>query len=200
MDCGMPGFPVFHYLLEFAQIRVQWVGDVIQPSHSLSTPSPACPQSSPASGSSLMSRLFTSSGQSIGASVSASVLPVNIQKWFPLRLTGLISLQSKGLSSIFSNTTVQKHQFFSAQLSLWSNSHIHTSLLEKTIALTRWTFFGKVISLLFNMLSRLDIAFLPRRKRLLISWLQSLSAVILDLFPLFPHTFAMKWWDWIPWP
>jgi len=76
-------------------------------------------------------RLFPSGGQSIGASASASVLPTNIQDWFPLGLTSLISLQSKGLVRVFSNTTVQKHQFFSAQLSLWSNSHIHTWLLEK---------------------------------------------------------------------
>ena len=85
----------------------------------------------PASGPSLTSCLFTSGGQSTGASASASVLPMNIQNWFPLGLTGWISLQSKGLSRVFSNTTVQKHQFFSAQPSLWSNSHIHTSLLEK---------------------------------------------------------------------
>ena len=83
----------------------------------------------PASGSFLMSQLFTSGGQSIGA--SGSVLPMNIQDWFPLGLTGLISLQSKGLSSVFSNTTVRKHHFFSDQPSLWSNSHIHTWLLEK---------------------------------------------------------------------
>ena len=78
-----------------------------------------------------MSQFFTSGGQSIGASVLASVLPMNIQDWSPLGWTGLISLQSKGLSRVFSNPTVQKHQFFSAQLSLWSNSHIHTRLLEK---------------------------------------------------------------------
>ena len=110
----------------------------------------------------------------------SSVLPMNIQDWFPLGLTVLISLQSKGLSRVFSSTTIQKHRFFSAQLSLWSNSHIHTRLLEKTIALTRWTFVGKVMSLLFNVLSRLVIAFLPRSKRLLISWLQSPLAVILE--------------------
>ena len=86
----------------------------------------SCVQSFPASGSFQMSRLFTSGGQSIGVSASASVFPVNIQDWFPLRLTGWISLQSKGLSRVFSNTTVQKHQFFGTQLSLWSNSHIHT--------------------------------------------------------------------------
>ena len=84
------------------------------------------PQSFPASGSSLMSQLFTLSGQSIRASASASVLPMNIQGWFPSELTGLFSLQAKGLSGVFSNSTVQKHQFFSTQLSLWSNSHIHT--------------------------------------------------------------------------
>ena len=88
-------------------------------------------QSFPASGSFPMSQFFTSDGQSIGASASASVLPMNIQDWVPLGLTDWISLQSKGLSRVFSNTTVQKHQFFSAQLSLWSNFHIHTWLLEK---------------------------------------------------------------------
>ena len=89
------------------------------------------PQSFPATGPFLKSRLFTSGDQSIGASMSASVLLMNIQDSFILRLTGLISLQSKGLSRVFSSTTVQKHQFFSAQPSLWSNSHIHTWLLER---------------------------------------------------------------------
>jgi len=89
----------------------------------------SCPQSFPASGSFLMSQFFTSGGQSIG--VSAWVLPMNIQDWSPLGLTSCISLQSKGLSRVFSNTTVQKHQFFGSQLSLESNSHVHTWLLEK---------------------------------------------------------------------
>ena len=88
-------------------------------------------QSFPASGSFLMSQLFASGGQSVGASASALVLPMNIQDWFPLGLTSLISLLSKGLSRVFSNTTVWKHQFFSAQPPLRSNSHIHTWLLEK---------------------------------------------------------------------
>ena len=88
-------------------------------------------QSFPASASFPMSRFFASGGQSFGVSASASVLPMNIQDWFPLGWTGWISLQSKGLSKVFSDTTVQKHQFFGAQLSLWSNSHIHTWLLEK---------------------------------------------------------------------
>ena len=91
----------------------------------------SCLQSFPASGSFLMSQFFTSRGQSIGASASASVLPMNTQDWSPLGWTGWISLQSKGLSRVFSNTTVQKHQFSGTQLSFWSNSHIHTWLLEK---------------------------------------------------------------------
>ena len=88
-------------------------------------------QSFPASGYFQMSQFFTSGGQSIGVSASAAVLPVNIQDWFLLGWTGWISLQSKGLSRVFSNTTVQKHHFFSAQLSSQSNSHIHTRPLEK---------------------------------------------------------------------
>ena len=91
----------------------------------------SCLHSFPASGSFPMSQFFESVGQSIGASASASVLPMNIQDWFPLGLTGLIFLWSKGLSRVFSNTTVQKHQYFSTQPSLWSNSHSHTWLLEK---------------------------------------------------------------------
>ena len=91
----------------------------------------SCLQSFPASGSFPRSQFFTSGGQSIGVSASVSVLPMNIQDWFPFRWTGWISLQSKGLSRVFSNTTVQKHQFFGAQFSLQSNSHIHMWLLEK---------------------------------------------------------------------
>ena len=89
-------------------------------------PFSSCLQSFPASGSFPMSQLFTSGGQSIGVSASASVLPVNTQDWSPLGWTGWISLQSKGLSRVFSNNTIQKHQFFSTQLSSQSNSHIHT--------------------------------------------------------------------------
>ena len=119
-----------------------------------------------------MSWLSASGGQSIGASASASILQISIQDWFPLGWTGWISLQSKGLWRVFSNTTFQKHQFFSAQLSLWSNSHIDTWLLEKSIVLTIKTFVGKVMFLLFT-LSRFVIVFLSRSKYLLISWLQS---------------------------
>ena len=113
----------------------------------------------PASGSFQMSQLFASGSQSTGASASASILPVNIQGWFPLGLTGLVFLQS-GLLKVFSNSTVQKHQFFRTQPSLWSNSHRYMTT-GKTIALTRWTFVSKVMSLLFNMLSSFGIAFLP---------------------------------------
>ena len=94
-------------------------------------PFSSCPLSLPASGSFPMSQLFAWDGQSIGVSASASFLPMNIQGWFPLGWTGWISLQSKGLSRVFSNTTVQKHQFFGVQPSSQSNSHIHTRPLEK---------------------------------------------------------------------
>ena len=124
VDCSTPGSSVFRYLPEFPQIFVPWFGDAIQPSHSLLSPS----QSFPASRSFPKSLLFASGSQSTGA--SASVLPMNIQSWFSLGLTSLISLLSKGLSRVFSNT-IQKHQFFGAQPSLWSNLHIHTWLLEK---------------------------------------------------------------------
>ena len=95
-------------------------------------PFSTCLQSLPASGSFPMSQFFISGGQSIGVLAPASVLPMNIQGWFPLGLTSLISLQSKGLSRVFSNTTVQKDLFFSSQLSSWHDSHIHTWLLKKT--------------------------------------------------------------------
>ena len=106
----------------------QWCHSVIS---STVIPLPSPFQSFPTSGSLPMSHFFTSGDQSIGVLASASVLPMNIHDWFPLGLTGLISLQSKGFSRVFSSTTVQKHQFFSAQLCLWSNSHIYTWLLEK---------------------------------------------------------------------
>ena len=168
MDCGTPGFPVHHQLPEFTQTHVHRVSDAIQPSHPLS-PFSSCLQSFPATGSFPMSWLFPSGGQSIGASASTSVLPMNIQGGFPLGLTSLISLLSKELSRVFSSTTVRKHQFFSAQPSLWSNSQIRTWLLEKAMTLTIWTFVSKVMSQLFNMLSRFVIAFLPRSKSLFCS-------------------------------
>jgi len=127
VDCSTPGFPVLHYLPEFAQTLVHWINDAI---HLISVAHfSSCPQSFPAPGSFPKSHLFTSGGQYIGTSASAPLLPMNISRnldWFPLGLTGLISLQSKGFSRVFSSTTVQKHQFFSVQLSLGSNSHICT--------------------------------------------------------------------------
>ena len=118
MDCSVPGFPVHHQLPELAQTHVHGVGDAIQSSHPLLSPSTHPFQPFPASGSFPKSWFFASGGQSIGASASASVLPMNIQDWFPLGLTGWISLLSMGFSRVFSNTTVQKYQFFYAQLSL----------------------------------------------------------------------------------
>ena len=123
-----------------------------------------------------MSQLFISGCQSIRASTSASVLPMNIQDWFPLGLTGLISLQSKGLSRVFSKTTVQKHQSFGAQPFFMVQLSYPYMTTGKTIALSRWIFVGKVMSLLSNVLSRFVIAFLPSIKHFLISWLQSPSA------------------------
>ena len=130
MDCSTLGFPVHHHLLEFSQVHVYWISDTIQPISSSVALFSFCLQSFPVSGSFPVSKLFTSGGQNIGASASASVLPKSIQGWFPLRPTGLISLQSKGLSRVSSNTTVQKHQFFDALPSLLSNSHICTWLLK----------------------------------------------------------------------
>ena len=129
MNRSMPGLHVHHQLPEFTQTRVHRVSDTIQAFHPLLSPSPPAPQSLPASKSLPMSQLFSWGGQSSG--VSASVLPMNTQGWSPLGWTAWISLQSKGLSRVFSNTTVQKHQFFGAQLSWQSNSHIHTWPLEK---------------------------------------------------------------------
>ena len=165
MDCSTPGFPILHYLPECAQTQIHWVSDANQQSHPLPTshliPFSSCPQSFPASGSFPMSRLFASGGQSIGASFSTSAFSMNIQGWFPLGLTCLILL-SKGLSK----SLLQHHSskalillcsaFFMVQL---SHPYMTTG---KTIALTIWTFLGKLMSLLFNTLFRFVIAFLPR--------------------------------------
>ena len=175
MNCSTQGLPVHHQLLESTQTNVHWVGDSIQPSHPLSSPSP------PAFNISQHQGLFkwVSSSHQVARvlmSASTSVLPMNTQDWSPLGWTGWISSQSKGLPRVFSNTTVKKHQIFSAQIS-FQLSHPYM-ITGKTIALTRWTFVCKVMSLLLNMLSRLVITFLPKSKCLLISWLQSPSAVI----------------------
>ena len=155
-DCSTPGLPIHHQLPEFAQTHVHWCQSTIS---SPVVPFSSCLQSFPELGSFPMSRFFASGGKSIGVSTSASALPVSTQDWSPLGWTGWISLQSKGLSRVFSNTTVQKHQFFSTQLSI-HDSHPYMTT-GNTIALTRQTFVGKVLSQLFNMLTRLVIAFLP---------------------------------------
>ena len=129
VDCSIPGFPVLHYLPEFAQTPVHWVSNAIPPSHSLSPRSPLVHNLSQHQGIFQWVSFSHQVAKGFGASASASVL-MNIQGWFPLGLIGLISLLSKGLSRVFS-TTVQKHQFFGIQPSLWSSSHIHTWLLEK---------------------------------------------------------------------
>ena len=148
----MLGFPVLHIsqnLLKFMSI------EVVMPSNHLILCYPffSCPQSFPASGCFPMSQFYASGGQNIGASVSASVLPKNIQDWFLLRLTGLISLQSKGFKRVFSSTIVRKHQFFGAQLFFYCPvlTSVHQYL---DWFLTIQTFVGKIMSLFFNMLSR----------------------------------------------
>ena len=137
-------------------------------------PFSSCPQSLPASGSFPMSQIFAWGGQSTGVSASASVLPMNTQDWSPLGWTGWIPLKSLLQHHSSKASILQRPAFFTVQL---SHPYMTTG---KTIALTRWTFVGKVMSLLFSMLSRLVVTFLPRSKCLLISWLQSPSAVILE--------------------
>ena len=139
MNCSTPGLPVHPQLPEFTQTQVHRVGDACHPAISSSVvPFSSWPQSLPASGSFPVSQLFAWGSQSTGVSALASVLPKNSQGWSPLEWTNWISLQSKGLSRVFSNTTVQKHQFFSAQLS--SHPYMTTG---KTIALTRRTLLAK---------------------------------------------------------
>ena len=141
--------------------HVHWVDNDIQSSHPLWPPSPPALNISQNQDLFPMCWFFTSCSQSIGASALASVLLMTIQDWFPLGYSGWISLQSKGPSRVFSSTTVWKYQFFNIPLSLWSNTYICTCLLEKTIAWTIQTSVNKVISPLFNTLSRFIIAFFP---------------------------------------
>ena len=177
MDCSMPGFPVHHQLLELAKthIHLSWWCQLTILS---CCPLLLLPSIFPSIRSFPVSHFFTSGGQSNG--VSASVLPVNIQDWFPLELTGLISVQSKGLSRVFSSTTVQKHQFFLLSL-LYDPTLTSIPDYWKNHSFDDMDFCQqRVFNMVFNMLSRLVIAFLVRRKHLLISWLQSPSAVILE--------------------
>ena len=201
MDYSTPVFPVLYHLPGLAQTHVHWV---LVPSNHLIL---RCPLLLPSQLPSirvllLMSWLFSSGGLSIRDSVSASVLPMTIQDWFPLELTSWISLHSKGLSRVFSNAKVQKHQFFTVFSLLYCSTL--TSILDywKNYSFDYiQTFVGKVMSLLF----RLVMAFLPRSKCLLMSWLQSPSAVILEPKKIKSVTvsivslFALKWWDQMPW-
>ena len=179
MKCNTPGFPVLHYLPELAQTHVHWVSDAIQPPHS-------------ASGSFPMSLLFESGGQSTGASALASVLPVSIQGWFPLGSIGLISL----LSRVFSNTAVQKHQSFSTQLSLQSNSDIRTWLLEKSYfwlygpLLTKW-YLGFLICCL-----GLSYLFLQGTS---VFYFMAAVTVCSDFGALKRKINLSQWWNQVPW-
>ena len=180
MDCSTPGLPVHHQLLEPTQTHVHRVGNAIQPSHPLSSPSPPA----------------FSLSQHQGVFKNESVLPIRWPKYWSFSFnispsneySELISFRMDWLDLLAVQGTLKsllqhhssKAPILGTQLSSQSNSHIHTWPLEKTTALTRRTFVGKVMSLLFNMLSRLVITFLPRSKRLFISWLQSPSAVILE--------------------
>ena len=145
-----------------------------------------------------MNQFFASGGQSIGVLPSKSVLPMKIQDWFPLGWTSWISLQSKGLSSLLQNQSskvsiIRRSAFFVLQL-----SHPYVTS-RKTIALTRWTFVGNVMPLLFNMLSGLVITFLPRSNCLLTSWLQSPSAAILELKKMKSDTVFYIFSIYLPW-
>ena len=178
MNRSTPGLPVHHQLPEFTQTHVHRGSDAIKPSHPLSSPSPTA--LNPSQNQSLtMSQLFAWCGQSTGVSALASVLPKKFQGWSPSERTGWISLQSKGPQEC--SPTPQFKSINSSALScLHSPTFTSTHDHRKNKALTRRNFVGKVIFLLLNMLSRLVITFLPRSKRLLISWLQSPSVVILE--------------------
>ena len=172
MNRSTPGLPVHHQLPEFTQTHVHRVSDAIQPSHPLLSPSPPALNLSQGQGLFPMSKHFTSGGQSIGVSASTSVLPMNTQDWSPLEW--LVGFPCSPRDSQESSLTPQFKSINSLVLSL-----LYSPTLT-TIALTRQTFVGKVMSLLLNMLPRLVITFLPRSKCLFISWLQSPSAVILE--------------------
>ena len=150
MDCSTAGFPVLHHLSEFAQTHFHWVDGAIQPSHPLSSPFPPAFNLSQHQGFFLMSGLFTLDGQNIGA--SASVLPVNIQKWFPLELTGFdllaVTRDSEESSPTLQFKSISSSIFF--MLSLLYGPTLMSWLLKKTTVLTRWTFVSQVMSLLLK--------------------------------------------------
>ena len=205
MDCSTTGFPVHHQLQEFTQTHIHWVGDAIQPSQPLLFPSPPA--------------LNLSQHQGLFKWVStlhqvAKVLEFQLQHQFFPEYSGLISFRMDWLDLPAVQETLKsllQHHSSKASI-LWCSAFFIVQIshpymiIEKIIALSRQTFVGKVMSLLFNMLSRLVITFLPRSKSLLISWLQSPSAVILepkkiksDTVSTVSHLFAMKWWDRMLW-
>ena len=185
MDCSTPGFPVLHSLSEFAYVHVHWIRWGHPTISSYVVPFSSCLQSFPASESFPASRLFASGAQSIGPSTSASVLP--IQSWFPVGLIGLTSLLYKGLSRVFSNTTIRRPQFFTLSLHYGPTlTSLHDYWKNHSFD---YTFVSKVMCLPFNTLSRFVIAFLPRSKCLLILLLQSLSTVILE-----PHILCSNYY------
>ena len=170
MDCSTPGRPVHHQLSEFTQTHVHWISDAIQPSHPLSSPSPPTFNLSQHQGFFQMSQFFESETpkywsqklQSIGVSASVSVLPMNIQDWFPLGWTGWISLQSKGLSRVFSNTTIQKHQVYGLSFGkliilLTDDKYFVTSIgpilrIEQTLWKAKWRHREKPWSLVIRVI------------------------------------------------
>ena len=182
MDCSMPCFLVHHQLPQIAQILVHWVSDIIQLSQPLSSPSPT---------------FNFSQHQGLFQRVSSlHQMAKLLELQLPLGLTGLISLQSKGLLRVFSNTTVQKRQFSAFCIVQLSHPYMTTG---KTIALTIWTFVGKIMSLLFNMLSigytfssKEQVSFNFMAAVTICSDFWSPRKLSLLLFPLFPHLFAMK--------
>ena len=202
MNHSTPGLPVHHQLLEFTQTHVHQVGDAIQPSHPLLSPSPPAPNRSQHQG---LLQGVSSSHQ------VAKVLEFQPQHQSSNEHPGLISFRMDQLDLLAVQGTLESLlQHCSSKASILQCSAFFTAQLShpymttgKTIALTRQIFVGKVMSLLFNMLSRLVITFLSRSKDLLISWLQSPYAVILEppqnSLTLFPHLFPMKWWNQTPW-
>ena len=180
MDCSTPGFPVHHQLPGLTQAHVHRISDAIQPPHPLSSPSPPAFNLSQHHSLFPMSQFFTSGSQSIVVSASTSVLPMNMQELIPFKMDWLDLLAVKGtLQNLLQHHSSKTSILQCLALFIVQLSHPYMTT-GKTIALTRWTFIGKVMSLLFNMLSTLVITFLPRSKRLLISWLQSSSGVILE--------------------
>ena len=197
MNHSMPRIPVQGQLPEPTQTHVHWVGDAIQTSHPLSSPSPPAPNPSQHQG------LFTWINSS---HLVAKVLEFQLLHQGFNEHPGLISFRMDWLDLLAVQGTLKSLlRHHSSKASIFQHSTFFTVQLShpymttgRTIVLAKWTFVDKVMSLFFNMMSRLVITFLPRIKCLLISWMQSPSAVILEP-PLFPHLFATNWWDQMPW-